>query len=77
MAKLGDGRIPVIAGDFPSFLFDQYNPNDIEEGLLKGFLLVRVRHTNAIVCIGNSYMAFRYTSIFSQLHRQLFASHQV
>lgn len=41
MAKIQDGRIPVIAQDYPSFLFSEYNENDIAEGLLQGYFLVR------------------------------------
>lgn len=46
MTKLQDGRIPVLANDFPTFLYPEgaYNPDDIEHGLCQGPLLVRVRH---------------------------------
>ncbi|KAF7967233.1 hypothetical protein HWV62_35079 [Athelia sp. TMB] len=42
ISKIHDGRIPVIAEDYPNFLFSKFNKDDIEEGLLRGFLLVRV-----------------------------------
>lgn len=46
MPKLQDGRIPVCSTDFPSFLYahdTEYDPEDIQEGLCRGPLLVKVR----------------------------------
>lgn len=45
MKKLEDGRIPVSSLDFPTFLYSMatvYNPKNIQEGLCRGPLLVRV-----------------------------------
>lgn len=45
MPKLEDGRIPVSSTDFPAFLYSgetQYDSEDIQEGLCRGSLLVRV-----------------------------------
>jgi len=44
--KLKDGRIKIMAEDWPTFLYDShstYNPEDIEVGLMRGHLAVRVR----------------------------------
>jgi hypothetical protein len=42
-----DGTIPVVAGDWPTFLYardDQvYDINNTERGLTRGILIVRVR----------------------------------
>ncbi len=47
LQKLADGKIEITASYWPSFLYCQklYKPNDIESGLLKGYLLLRVRFT--------------------------------
>jgi hypothetical protein len=42
---LKDGRVKVRSGDWPAFLYDEnmaYNPKAKDEGLLQGYLLVRV-----------------------------------
>ncbi|SJL13965.1 uncharacterized protein ARMOST_17417 [Armillaria ostoyae] len=41
---LANGKVKVIASEWPSFLYDQdlYDPEDEEIGLLKGYLLLRV-----------------------------------
>lgn len=43
---LANGKVKVIASEWPSFLYDQdlYNPEDKEIGFLKGYLLLRVRY---------------------------------
>lgn len=43
MAKFCDGRLTASGTDLPAFLWDAYNSEDIEEGLLKGFFLLRVK----------------------------------
>ena len=42
IAKLESGRILVDPEDLPWFLFDKYNSDDIDEGLLRGYFLIRV-----------------------------------
>lgn len=45
LKKLEDGRIPVTSMDFPAFLYPNgavYNPEDIDDGLCRGPLVVRV-----------------------------------
>ncbi|KAE9409620.1 hypothetical protein BT96DRAFT_969984 [Gymnopus androsaceus JB14] len=42
--KLESGRIPILATDFPAFLYNQdsIDENDPEAGLFEGYLLIRV-----------------------------------
>jgi hypothetical protein len=45
MQKLRDGIIPVTADSFPAFLYEDpgaYDPDDMDHGLCRGYLLVCV-----------------------------------
>ena len=46
MSKALDGTIRIRASEWPSFLYastTSYDPDNEEEGLLRGYLLLRVR----------------------------------
>ena len=46
MEKVNNGTIRIRASEWPSFLYDnsvEYDPNNEEDGLFKGYLLLRVR----------------------------------
>lgn len=47
MQKLQDGRISVSSQDFPLFLYSEanYNEEDLEAGLCRGLLLLRVSNS--------------------------------
>ncbi|SJL06847.1 uncharacterized protein ARMOST_10189 [Armillaria ostoyae] len=44
LQKLADGKVEVMASYWPSFLYCQklHKPNDIESGLMRGYLLLQV-----------------------------------
>jgi hypothetical protein len=75
LAQLRDGRISVVASDFPSFLFDKYNPDDIDEGLLKGYLLVRVS-SRSVLYLFHLILCHRCIDTFLPRLLQLCLSHQ-
>jgi hypothetical protein len=46
MESVQDGRIKIRANHFPTFLYDEspegYDPREIDKGLCRGYLLLRV-----------------------------------
>ena len=47
MSALRDGSLKATAGNWPSFMYEEaeYDPQDLEKGLLRGYTVVRVSLT--------------------------------
>lgn len=67
LAKLQDGRLPILSVDWVAFLYDQalYDPEDLEKGLLKGYLLLRVRSRPKINISSFHSPSHRFSCIYS------------
>jgi hypothetical protein len=73
MTKVNDGTIRIRAAEWPAFLYDQkteYDPENEEKGLLKGYVLVRV--CCSLCSISVCLHCERHSGIYSQVHHQLF-----
>jgi hypothetical protein len=46
MKMLQEGTLQMTGAEWPTFLYDEalYDPEEPDKGLLRGYLLVRVRH---------------------------------
>jgi len=51
--QLKDGTVKIFTGDWPTFLYDEdieYDPEEKDKGLLRGYLLLRVSETLSLFC---------------------------
>jgi len=58
-----EGRIKIGTGDWPAYLYDEnleYNPEEKDNGLFRGYLLVRVRSYLFLPLIANFLQVYRH-----------------
>lgn len=70
LKKILDGRIKICPGDWATFLYaeDAYNPDEPDEGLLRGYFLLRVRlsiSSSSLLMFTIGYQAYFYWTFFS------------
>jgi hypothetical protein len=67
MRKLKRNDIKVRASDFPSLLYpnDGYDPNDVEAGLLRNPIALRVRHVISQYSVDLMFIFKFFRSIFT------------
>jgi hypothetical protein len=71
MRKLKRNDIKVRASDFPSLLYpnDGYDPNNVEAGLLRNPIALRVRHVISQYSVDLMFISKFFRSIFTSQAR--------